>query len=503
MTGNTTASPKLPPTIRQGILNLPGTTPEAKRVAERVLEEDRQKHHCFYGRVGFHNHLSHHLLAVYDLGAPAALLQKIYDREAESQSDIETWERKSGKIEAAHETITNENWTNFLGDERYYPSYLEFFTKRITELGAGQVLEKYVFAPAANGNEAYMLLRFVGGALHPLIQTGYGAEFSSDAMIAQALAQTAVHNAFYPELFDAPPPLTVLDYKARRPTHRQPHRGSSLLHILRQAYDSEIMKPVMPYDPDALLSARFKSAFEDGTRVKEIRRLSALWQVDASRGQLEFDEKVEELLWTATLLLVGTGKPGHKARLDFFLMHLLNASLFVPSLLRAVPTTESKAALLRAIPPVLLAYLTIRGRPRIDPGLAMSFTEFPRPPPNVDVAEPHADAVGDPRDPKDHNPWPVIVSDVLHAPDAHTVKAVRALYYAAQKYGRIPPGEVIGAFDAEGRETHPGIAKVDGTLFVRAAGVVMDTLGWVAHGQKEGGWDRSALGWDDAWKNEE
>ena len=47
---------------------------------------------------------------------------------------------------------------------RYYPSYLDFFTKKISELGAGDVLEKYVFSAAANGNGACMLLRFVGGA---------------------------------------------------------------------------------------------------------------------------------------------------------------------------------------------------------------------------------------------------------------------------------------------------------------------------------------------------
>lgn len=58
------------------------------------------------------------VLAAYDLGAPAALLQKIYDREALGQSDIQSWERKGGKVEAAHETLTVENWTNFLGNER-------------------------------------------------------------------------------------------------------------------------------------------------------------------------------------------------------------------------------------------------------------------------------------------------------------------------------------------------------------------------------------------------
>lgn len=55
----TSAEPKLPPTIRQGVLNLPGATFETQRTAERLLAEDRERHHCFWGRVGFHNHLSH------------------------------------------------------------------------------------------------------------------------------------------------------------------------------------------------------------------------------------------------------------------------------------------------------------------------------------------------------------------------------------------------------------------------------------------------------------
>lgn len=314
-----------------------------------------------------------------------------------------------------------------------------------------------------------------------------------------------MHSAFWPELFDldnTPNSLDTGAYKSTDATHRQPSTGHSLLSILRQAYDSEVMKPVMPYDPDALLSARFKSACSGG-RPAEIRRLAALWRINVSRGQVELDEKVEELLWTATLLLAGTSKRGRKPRLDFFLMHMLTASLFVPSLLAAIPSTESRVTLLRAFVPVILIYLTVRGRPRIDPGLLMSYPDVPHPPSSSgNVASPDASAIGDPRSGEDANPWPAIVASVLHAPDAHTVKTIRSLYYAAQLYGRTPPGGAIGAFDAEGRETHEGMAQVDGTIFVRAAGVVMETLGWVSHGQQEGSWDRSALGWEDAWKND-
>ena len=259
----------------------------------------------------------------------------------------------------------------------------------------------------------------------------------------------------------------------------------------------------MPYVPKVPITARFKAACTDG-RPEEIRRLSSLWQIDLSRGQTELDEKVEEIVWTATLLLAGSSRRGRKPRLDFYLMHILNASLFLPSLLAAIPTMESKATLLRTLVPVILIYLTVRGRPRIDAELAMSFTDTPRPPrcTSRSGSDTSSHATAEQSD-ADYNPWPSIVSSVLHAPDAHTLKAVRALYYAAQRYGRTPPGGVIGAYDTAGRETHPGMAGVDGSIFVRTAGVVMDTLGWVSHGQKEGTWDRRGLGWDEAWQDDD
>jgi len=352
-----------------------------------------------------------------------------------------------------------------------------------------------------------MLMRFVGGAVHPIIQTGYAAEFGSDAMLAQALAQTAAHSPFVPEIYDLRPQAPASEEASKPPSstaaRRHPSQGRSLLTILREAYDSSIMHPVMPYDPNALIRQRFIDATKDG-RTDEIKRLSALWHIDVSRGQAELNEKVEELLTLATLLLVSTGKPGKKPRLDFFLMHILNMSLFIPSLLRVIPSMENKVTLLRALVPTILMYLLIRGRPRINPELIMSYTAVPRPPAQArqDAPAPHSAAIGDARDDLSINPWPQVIASVLHAPDAHTVKAIRALYYSAQHYGTTPAGGLIGAFDKDGKETHQGIGKVDGTIFVRAAGVVMDTLGWVDFGQAAGEWDRSALGWDDAWKNE-
>ncbi|THH31188.1 hypothetical protein EUX98_g3013 [Antrodiella citrinella] len=479
--------------IHQGTVGLP-TTPGAKALVEELLEKDRQEHHCFFGRVGFHNHLSHHLLAAYDLGAPSNLLQAIYDAK---QTGLDPILRDEQQFE-----VDKTNWQQHLGDEKYYAAYVTFFTKEIKRVGAGQFLEEYVFAPAANGNGASMLARFISGAVHPTIQTGYGVEFGSDAMVAQGVAQAAIHSdKSVPEALRlGPQPSGHVNSTSSPDGHRQPSRGLSFLEILREFYDSPILKPVMPYDPNAFLRIRQADAVKDG-RPEEIARLADKWIVDTSKGQAGLDEKVEELLWVTTLLLAGSGKKGRKPKVDFFIMHLLNVSIFMPAFLKVIPSTESKVVLVRGLLPVIFMMLILRGRPRIDSELMMSYTATPRPP--VAPAKADASAVGDPTKEDFVDPWPAIISSVQYAPDTHTVKAIRTLYFAAKQYGTLPAGQAIGAFRKDGTETHAGIGKVDGTLFVRAAGVVMDTLGWVSHGQKAGQWDRSALGWDDAWKNDD
>jgi len=104
---------------------------------------------------------------------------------------------------------------------------------------------------------------------------------------------------------------------------------------------------------------------------------------------------------------------------------------------------------------------------------------------------------------EDYNPWPALINGCLHHSDSHVLKAMRTFVLAAQHYGDRSAGQVPGIWRDEvgGEQTHNGISTVDGTLFVRAAGVMMDTLGWSAYGQEEGEWDRSALGWDAAWES--
>jgi hypothetical protein len=304
---------------------------------------------------------------------------------------------------------------------------------------------------------------------------------------------------YAPELYEAP---------EGDQTDRPSEAALPLLEIIRMVYDSPVLKPVMPYKPNALNSTRVQEALCDG-RPEEIRRLAALWwPAPGSTSSVDLTLKIQELMWLATLLLVGTSKPGRPPRLDFFLMHILTMSTFLPSMLDAIAREDLKERLLRAILPVVLMTIEVRGRPRIDPVLCMNYNATPFPPVLGDarLPIPNEAALGDPRKGEWASPWPTIIGAVVHNPDAHTVKVIRMLAYAAREFGTTGPGEVPGAFfsskNRQQEETHVGISKVDGSLFVRAAGVVMDVMGWVSHGQRSGSWDSTALGWDDAWEGE-
>jgi hypothetical protein len=123
--------------IRPGLLNFPGITSQSKQLTEKLLQDDRERHHCFFNNVGFHNHLSHQsvissisdlcpidssfvisLLAAYDLGAPAKILQAIYDEDTKMQRHIDLGENDTTIGEIELDNVTLENWTTFLGKQK-------------------------------------------------------------------------------------------------------------------------------------------------------------------------------------------------------------------------------------------------------------------------------------------------------------------------------------------------------------------------------------------------
>ena len=78
-------------------------------------------------------------------------------------------------------------------------------------------------------------------------------------------------------------------------------------------------------------------------------------------------------------------------------------------------------------------------------------------------------------------PWGRIVANTIAYPEEHVAKAIRSLAVFATRWGSRPAGYFAGGGEdgLEGREA------LDGTLFVRAASLTLDRLGWARESGKE------------------
>jgi hypothetical protein len=83
--------------------------------------------------------------------------------------------------------------------------------------------------------------------------------------------------------------------------------------------------------------------------------------------------------------------------------------------------------------------------------------------------------------------------------DSHVLKSIRALLHYSTLYGQHAPGTLLGAYKSNS-EVIPGIGKLGGDIFQRAAGMIMLQTGWAREGEKARSFDTSALGWDGAWE---
>ncbi|KAK7059921.1 P-loop containing nucleoside triphosphate hydrolase protein [Favolaschia claudopus] len=476
--------------LKRGLINLPGATPASTALVEELMYKDVTEHHCFFNDQYFHNHLAHHILTLHDLGAPAESIQKFYDQEAAIQRPLHHHDATKSAKQA--NGITKENWREYLGEvnAHMYPDYLAFFSSEIEAHGVARTLEKYVFSPEANGNGTMMLGRFVGGLLHPMIEVGFGIEFGQDGLVAEGLAQGALTTAECAAVMDMPAGVPEIKTGPSR----------TLLSLLREVYDSPELTP-LPYSKEPISFEKFTKWLPSHPAFPaKVRQIYSAWTFD-DFSAAEIDSKLEECMWQATLLLGATSKEGRKPRMDFFMMHFLTGSLLMRVVLDKLGELKRpiyQAQLLQTFARSMAVFVFLRGRPVVDCNVVMGYSANPGAGIKKELV--NGTSKGAESVLNLGNPWlPILDNAALH-PEAHVVKAIRSLFYCAQHFGGRAAGKVIGAVDVDGerKEMHPGVAKLDGTLFIRVAGALCDALGWVTRGEKDRFWDFRG-GWEEAW----
>jgi Questin oxidase-like len=160
-------------------------------------------------------------------------------------------------------------------------------------------------------------------------------------------------------------------------------------------------------------------------------------------------------------------------------MHLVTSSLFLSSL-SAHLKPSSQELLLRSYLAVSLSWYIDHGCPKFNiPGFFAADIAYPTPP--GPLPTPDKEALLGQTSPKavTPNPWLPIIQTTLVHPDDHLSKLQRALAHYGSLYGTRPAG-LPDFTDTE----LPGADKLDGTLFIRIAGLTAKRMGRVRDGEK-------------------
>lgn len=232
-----------------------------------------------------------------------------------------------------------------------------------------------------------------------------------------------------------------------------------------------------------------------------------MWKFDIST-EAGIADAIEELSWANVLIYgVGGSSPDKPFNADFFLMHLVTSSLFLPSLLAYIDKFSSRRLLLMAYFTSALSLYVARGRPQLDIRSFYKSTEnllhkVPGP-----STEPAPGTLPTPTSGLAQTPnawYPMIQTSIVH-PNEHLCKAQRALAHHSSLYGTrkrgwcVPPeGRTVTAAQVvreEEVEDKVGLQEMDGTVFGRVAMLTQNRLGWMREGETAGGWDTKGFYW--------
>lgn len=304
-----------------GVLHAPQIPQDSYAAASSLLQKNHDDYHMYFNQSGFHNHIAHHLLTIFALGATPSQIQFAYDTNA-------NYQRPQFPVDKDNVSSMSdpEKFTKYLGNERYFHDYEIYFRKEI-EARDGDwqaMLNEQLFGPSPQAQD--LLVRMFAGFYHPIIHLGFGIEFSQPAIVVEALAQAATHDN-WPKKF-----LTKTSELASRRTSNN-EKSRSLLSILNAAReDSTIRESPHSEDGNKVRDGVFKRALE------ETADLCSQWTVQPTDSDLKF--KTAEMI-NICAYFAGAAQHASKKKaikFDFFYMHSINASIFYSAFLQPAVT---------------------------------------------------------------------------------------------------------------------------------------------------------------------
>lgn len=378
---------------------------ESLETATRLLQQNHDENHIFFRDVAGHNHTVHSVLTSLALGA----------RPAELQSAFEDSLPQRPLPPVNEETIRSfrdeAKFREKIGDMTQYTNYLVFFEGLIEERGWKDVIYEYCFSQSKTANA--ILIRMFDGAFHSIIHLGLGIEFEQAAIIAEALAQAAVHD-------DRGTDPYFLD--AEKLAHESAYEKHYLVDLLSEVRANESIRTAPRWDDIATTKMKVGVL---GRSLKEMTQLAARFRVKPE----EIEERTAEML-SCCAYMAGAGQRAGKARqIDFFYMHSVTSSIFLTILTRQPwIKREDKARLVEWKSRLDLAWYASCGSPALDER-------------NI------SDYEGGPADGMD---WDALYK-AIHAmhDDGHLAKFVRALKNGEEAC-RLLASKNVAAFPVKG-----------------------------------------------------
>jgi hypothetical protein len=146
-----------------GLLGVKQTESSASKVSE-LLQKDLETHHVFFNTSGFHNHISHHLLALYGTGSGPEFLQKAYNGNVNYQIKAQT--PRSNVVDELRKDYAAAA-PAYLGKGKHYADFLEYFQAELDQKGWQAVLTEHLFGTDATSRDLFA--RLYSGTLPRLI----------------------------------------------------------------------------------------------------------------------------------------------------------------------------------------------------------------------------------------------------------------------------------------------------------------------------------------------
>jgi hypothetical protein len=344
---------------------------------DELLKMNDTNHDMFFNDQGFHNHMDHHLFAVYSLGGDSERLKEIYNQHTSyliSRTPLHS------------PSITKENFTQHLSNRAYWTDYQAFFQKELESSTPEKILNEYLWRPD-------MLHRLESGAIHPLIHIGYGLEFNNPLILSEGLAMCAVTSTLLR-------PVIEPQIQLRSEQSHQPKR-KTLKEIYEEILQDDRFSDLNKFADENRLEDFFK---RQGAKVLN----EYLSQIQVEPTEEDIKKRFAELYELTAMAYAAITPPGKTPKFDFFIMHGLTSIYFLPHYFKHI-SYEHATLLLRMHCATVITYWVVTGRPKIYLENLLSYTT---------VQE------------DNRNPWLRIKEAALTTKDEHQCKALRSLMWA-------------------------------------------------------------------------